>query len=188
MSFESYKRWGLVSSLFLVLIPIVVGLISGSLFLSDSNMPDYFSIINIILNIAFLILFLMAMRGFSKYYDDKSIYQNSLYAVIVGIISIIISPIILYFVSQFPSILSVILSYIIAAFFGILVGYFYRNAFYSLAENSGEVHFRHAGWLIFIGGILTVIVIGVFVILLGRMIAVLAFNSMKPKLSPNSTQ
>jgi uncharacterized membrane protein len=172
----------------LVLIPIIVGLITGSLLLSASNMPDYFSIINIILNIAFLIILLMSMRGFSQYYDDTSIYQNSLYAVVVGIIAIIISPIMLYFVGLSPSILSVTFSYIIATFFGILVGFFYRNAFYALSEKSGEEHFRHAGWLIFIGGILTIIVIGVFVVLLGRIFAVLAFKSMKPKLTPNPTQ
>jgi len=41
LSFESYKLWGLFSNLFLILIPLVVGFISGSLFLSASNIPDY---------------------------------------------------------------------------------------------------------------------------------------------------
>ena len=191
MSFQSNRIKGLISSLLLVLVPILNGLLFGGMFLLDLsiNNDHYITIINIILNVAFFILLYNAMSGFAKYYDDSKILKNSLYAIIMAIIGIITAPIILYIMDFFsPNILLLILNYIYIAVIFIPMGVFFKNAFYALGEKSDEQHFRHAGWLIFIGGLLTVIVIGIFVIFLGRMFAVLAFYSMKPKLSPNSKQ
>ena len=187
MSFKSYKLWGLVSNLFMILIPLVVLFISGSLILSASNIPDYLAIVINFSNIVILILFLMSMRGFAKYYDDTTIYQNILYVVVLGVVNIISTRFFTYFIEQFPSILRLALLLVYIGVFGILSGFFYRKAFYALSEKSGEQYFQHAGWLFFIGGILTVIVIGAFVVLLARMFAVLAFNSMKPKSSQTSS-
>jgi uncharacterized membrane protein len=153
------------------------------------NNDNYITIINIILNVAFFFILYNAMSGFAKYYEDSKIYKNSRYAVIMGIIGLITAPIVLYIMNLLsPNILLLILNYIYIAIIFIPMGVFFKNAFYALAEKSGEQHFRHAGWLIFIGGILTVIVIGIFVIFLGRMFAVLAFYSMKPKSSQTATQ
>jgi uncharacterized membrane protein len=177
---------GLVSSLLMVLVPIAVGITSGSLLLSGSSAYDnvYFLIANIVLQIVILIVFLIAMSGFAKYYDDSKIYQNSLYAVILGILSAIISPIFTHVTNALiPTYLNLIFGLIYVAIFGTLTGFFYREAFYPLAEKSGEKNLKHAGWLMFIGGILSVIFIGVFVTLLGKMFAVLGFYSVKPEAS-----
>ena len=184
MSFESYRFMGLVSTLLMVLVPIAVGIASGSLLLSDISVDVniYFLIANIILQIVFLIVFLSAMSGFAKYYDDSKIYQNSLYVVILGILAVIITPIFTHVTNLLiPTFLNLVFAMIYATIFAILSGFFYREAFYALAEKSGEKNFKHAGWLMFIGGILTVIVIGVFVALLGRMFAFSGFFSMKRK-------
>jgi uncharacterized membrane protein len=184
LSFVSLRLMGLVSTLLMIIVPIVVGITSGSLLLSGLSIYDnvYFLIANIVLQIVVLILFLMAMSGFAKYYYDSKIYQNSLYAVILGILSAIISPIFTHFTSALiPNYLNFIFGLIYVAIFGILTGFFNREAFYPLAEKSGEKNFKHAGWLMFIGGILSVIVIGVFITLLGKMFAFYGFFSMKPK-------
>lgn len=176
---------GLVSTFFMVLIPIMFGIYSGSLFLSDlsANVNVYLSIISIVSNIVVLVLFILTMSGFANYYNEVKIFQNSLYVVILNIVSIIISPIFTHFIGQYPSLISVVLGLVYVAVFGILSGFFFREAFYALAEKSDQQHFKHAGWLLFIGGILAVIVIGVFVILLGRMFAILGFYSIKQKSS-----
>jgi uncharacterized membrane protein len=179
---------GLVSSLLMVLVPIAVGITSGSVLLSNISVDAnvYLIIANIALQIVILIVFLKAMSGFAKYYEDSEIYQNSLYAVILGILSAIISPIFMHVTNALiPTYLNLIFGLIYVAIFGILTGFFYKEAFYPLAEKSGEKNLKHAGWLMFIGGILSVIVIGVFVTLLGKMFAVLGFYSMKPKVKLN---
>jgi len=73
------------------------------------------------------------------------------------------------------------LSFGFTAVFGILTAFFFRGAFNALAEKSNEQNFKYAAWLIFIGGILTIIIIGVFIVFIGRMFAFLGFYSMKPK-------
>jgi uncharacterized membrane protein len=184
LSFESYRLMGLVSTLLMVLVPIVVGIASGSLLLSNISVDVniYWLIANIIIQIVVLIVFLGAMSGFAKYYDDSKIYQNSLYVVILGILAVIITPIFTHVTnSLIPTFLNFVFGMVFLAVFGILTGFFYREAFHPLAKKSGEINFKHAGWLMFIGGILTVIVIGVFVVLLGRMFAFYGFFSMKRK-------
>jgi len=187
LSFESSRLMGLVSTLLMVLVPIVYGIASGSLLLSNiSEVNVYMIIANSAIQIIVHIVFLKAMSGFAKYYDESKIYQNSLYAVILGILATIISPIFTNVTNLLiPTFLNLVFAMIYATIFAILTGFFYREAFYALAEKSGEKNLKHAGWLMFIGGILTVIVIGVFVALLGRMFASLGFYSMKPKVEEN---
>ena len=186
MSFESSRLMGIVSTLLMVLVPIVVGIASGSLLLSNISVDVniYWLITNIIIQIVVIIVFLKAMSGFAKYYDDSKIYQNSLYVVILGILAVIITPIFTHVTNTLiPTFLNFVFGMVYLAIFAILSGYFYREAFFAMAEKSGEQNFKHSGWLMFIGGILTVIVIGVFVTLLGRMFAFYGFFSMKPKAS-----
>jgi uncharacterized membrane protein len=167
----------------MVLVPIVYGIASGSLVLSNiSEVNVYMIIANSALQIVVHIVFLKAMSGFAKYYDEFKIYQNSLYAVILSILATIISPVFTNVTNLLiPTFLNLVFAMIYATIFAILTGFFYREAFYPLAEKSGEINLKHSGWLMFIGGILTVIVIGVFVTLLGKIFAVLGFYSMKPK-------
>ena len=97
MSFESFRSMGLVSAFLLVLVPIIFGIASGTFLDSSINGNLYFRSISVILNIAFFVLFFIAMNGFSKYYSDSKIFQNSLYAVIVSCVGIISSLIVLHF-------------------------------------------------------------------------------------------
>jgi uncharacterized membrane protein len=176
---------GLVSTFLLVLVPIIFTIASWTLLGSSTNGNFYLTIINISLNIIFFILFFMGMKGFSEYYNDSQIFKNSLYAIIVNCVGIISSPFILDFMvqSQLHPILNLLLSFGFPALFGILSGFFYNGAFSALAEKSSEQNFKYAGWLILLGGILALMLIGIYVVFIGRMFAFLGFYSMKPKSS-----
>ena len=207
MSFESLRLKGRVSTLLMLLFPIILGITSVFLSLlrlySSSN--PYVSIFFIIPNFAVYILFLVAMNGFAKYYDDSKIFKNSLYAFIVSNTTGIAFLIIAYtfvtpILDQLPTYisspgdvpqLSLVLPFIqvvafiwlAMAFIGILNGFFYRRAFYALAEKSGEQNFKQAGLFMFIGGILMIIFVGALLFFIGLIFAILGFFSMKPKAS-----
>lgn len=205
MSFESLRLKGRVSTLLMLLVPIIVG--STSVLLSllrlySSNNP-YVSIIFVIPNFVVYILFLVAMNGFAKYYNDSKIFTNSLCAFIVSNATGIAFLIITYtfvtpLLDQLPTTisspgdvpqLSVVLPiiqvvafiWIAMALIGILNGFFYRRAFNALAEKSGEQNFKQAGLFMFIGGILMIIFVGALLYLIGLIFAILGFFSMKPK-------
>ena len=207
MSFESYRLKGRVASLLMVLFPIITVITSVllSLFGFSTSANPYLSFIFVIPNFAFYILFLVGMNGFARYYDDPKIFKNSLYALIVSITGGIASLIVTYtFVTpildqlstyitspgNFPpiSVISSILQvfvfiWVSVSVIGILNGFFYRRAFYALAEKSGENNFKQAGLFMFIGGILMIIFIGSLLYFIGLIFAILGFFSMKPKSS-----
>jgi uncharacterized membrane protein len=176
---------GLGSTFLLVIVPIIFTIASWTLLGSSTNGNLYLTIINISLNIIFFILFFLGMKGFSEYYNDSRIFKNSLYAIIVNCVGIISAPFILDFMvqSQLHPILNLLLSFGFPAVFGILSGVFYNGAFRALAEKSTEQNFKYAGWLIFVGGILAIILIGIYVVFIGRLFAFLGFYSMKPNSS-----
>jgi uncharacterized membrane protein len=202
---------GRISALLIVLLPIIMVSISVPLSLlrlySPSNNP-YVSIVFIIPNYAFIILFLVAMNGLAKYYGDPKIFKNCLYAFIIGITTGITSFIIMYnfvtpildqlstYINSSGNVppLSVLLSLLqVAAFIwlavsivAILGGFLYRRAFYALAEKSGERNFRQAGLFMLVGGILMIVFVGALLVFIGWIFAVLGFFSMKPKASQAS--
>lgn len=71
----------------------------------------------------------------------------------------------------------------------ILNGFFFRRAFYALAEKSGEQNFKQAGLFMLIDGIdvLTVVFVGGLIFFVGLIFAVLGFFSMIPKASQNQS-
>ena len=69
----------------------------------------------------------------------------------------------------------------------ILNGILYRRAFYALAEKSGEPNFKQVGSYMFTGGILMIVIVGVFMVLIGWGLAFKGFSSMKPKSSQTSS-
>ena len=170
MSFEAYRLKGRISRILMVSIPIILG-ISIVLLSSLGLAPSMFlSLIFVIPNYGVYILFLVAMKGFAKYYDDFKIFKNCLYAFIVSLIGGIISfiftfsfviPIINQISPSMPNLMitpsreiiwSIIQAFIsiwaIVSVIGILNGFFYRRAFYALAEKSGEDNFKQAGLFI----------------------------------------
>jgi uncharacterized membrane protein len=164
---------------------------------------SYLSFIFSIPIYAAYILFLAAMNGLAKYYNDLAIFRNSLYGFVTSVFGGIVFIIIIYafLIPTFdqlittpitpgtPPSLSVLLPFLrviavvwLSVFVMALVqGIFYRPAFYALAEKSGESNFRTAGLLMLIGGVLTIILVGGLIFFIGWIFAAMGFFSMRAK-------
>lgn len=205
MSFESSRSKGRIATLLIILLPIITAIVSAPLYffrLPISNII-YLSAVFSALSYAGYILFLVAMNGMSKYYNDSKIFKNSLYGFVASIVGAVAFTTIVYAflvplfdeliaysttpgavppLSIFISFLQVIVVIWLSAFvIAILNGFFYRRAFYTLADKSGEGNFRTAGLLMIIGGALTIVLVGGLIFFIGWIFAAMGFFSMKPK-------
>jgi uncharacterized membrane protein len=167
MSLESGKNLAGIGSIFLV-IPV-----------------PFLSIVGII-------LVLVGMKNLSKAYNDESIWKNTLYAVIFGIIGIVASSLTLFslfFGGIFAStalgvgdtagiagfFAGLIIFLVVAFIFYILEAIYIRRAFDSLANRSGVSLFRTGGMLLLIGAILTIVLVGLFLIFIAWILILVAF-------------
>src|SRR5665647_1630044 len=170
MSFESFRSKGLVATLLIILLPIVSAVISVALVFSNVlSSSIYLSLFFSLLGYAGYVLFLSAMNGLSKHYNDPKIFRNSLYGFITTIIGAIVFIFLLEVflfpafdqlntfnqvntvknvaatpsVSTFLSFLTVVVFIWLGQFvIALFQGIFFRRAFYALAEKSGESRFR----------------------------------------------
>ncbi len=140
-----------------------------------------------------IIMILIGLKGLAEHYKDDSIYRNAIRGVLFGIIGIIavsvgvVAAIVGGFFSVFTlgaagiigGILTLILILVVAFVFYLLMAMYFKRAFDSLAERSGEQLFHTAGTLLFIGAILTIVGIGLFLIFIAWIIATVGFFSMK---------
>ena len=205
MSFESSRSKGRIATLLIVLLPIISVVVYLPLYvfrLSTSNII-YLSVILSALSYVGYILFLVAMHGLSKVYNDAKIFKNSLYGFTASIVGAITFTLAVYAV--LVPILDQLTTYatspgtvpplsIIVSFLQVMVfvwiggsilaainGFFYRRAFYALAEKSGEGNFRTAGLFMVLGGALTIVIVGGLIFFIGWIVAAMGFFSMKPK-------
>ena len=167
MSLESGKNLAGIGSIFLV-IPV-----------------PFLSIVGII-------MVLIGMKNLSKAYNDESIWKNTLYAVIFGIIGIVASGVTLvslFFGGIFAGaalglgdatglvglIAGLIIFLVVAFIFYLLEAIYIRRAFDSLANKSGVGLFRTGGMLLLIGAILTIVLVGLFLIFIAWILILVAF-------------
>ena len=203
MSFESSRSIGRAGTLLTVattiIAPIIVvvafflGLLQNIfLFVAVFSVLSYFG----------QVLFLVAMNRFASYYQSRAIFRDALYGFITQIVGSVVSLVLTFWTfSYFRDFLertprtpsgapSISFAFAFIAFFlviwlGVLVialvqAFFYRRAFYALAEKSGENNFRQAGFFMLLGAALTIIVIGGLIFFVGWIFAVLGFFSMRP--------
>ena len=178
MSLESGKNLGGIGSIFLV-IPV-----------------PFLSIVGII-------LVLVGMNNLSKAYNDPSIWKNTLYAVIFGIIGIIASGLTLFslfFGGIFASaafgagtgligfFAGLIIFLVVAFIFYILEAIYIRRAFDSLASKSGVGLFRTGGLLLLIGAVLTIVLVGLFLIFIAWILILVAFFQIPTSSMPPQSQ
>jgi uncharacterized membrane protein len=153
----------------------------GAILLIFSFIP----VAGLLLGIVGVILLLMGMKGLADYYQDHSIYQNALMGVIYLIIGIIATFVVLIgfiFGTLFGGILAVgllILAVIVLFVFYLLGAMSFRKAFSTLAQKSGEHMFETAGFILYIGAILTIILVGLALVLVAWILLAIAFFSMK---------
>jgi len=176
MSLESGKNLGGIGSIFLV-IPV-----------------PFISIVGII-------LVLIGMERLSKAYNDPSIWKNTLYAVIFGIIGIVASGLTLasvFFGGIFATaafgatglagfFAGLIIFLVIAFIFYILEAIFIRRAFDSLANRSGVGLFRTGGLLLLIGAVLTIVLVGLLLIFIAWILILVAFFQIPTNQAPSQS-
>ena len=149
----------------------------GALFLVIGSFIPFLSLVGII-------LLLIGLRDLAKYYGDNSIFQDSLYAVIFGIIGIVAAGVLLVslFLGGLGAFLGlaagIIVALIVAFIFYILMALYFRRTFDSLAEKSGQGMFKTAGLLLLIGAILTIVIVGLILIFVAWILATVAFFQM----------
>jgi uncharacterized membrane protein len=149
----------------------------GALLLVIGSFVPFLSLVGII-------LLLVGLRDLARHYNDNSIFQNALYAVIFGIIGIVAAGVLLVslFISGAGAFLGlaagIIGALIVAFIFYILMALYFRRAFDSLADKSGQGMFRTAGLLLLVGAVLTIVIVGLVLIFVAWILVTVAFFSM----------
>jgi uncharacterized membrane protein len=132
------------------------------------------------------ILTLIAVKYVSDSLQDRSIFNNMIYAVITGIIGAAVGAGFVFsgvFFSVFTSGLSGIFG--VVAFLGIIwisliiSAIFIRRSFDTMATRLNIKSFRTAGTLYFVGAILTIVLIGFVILLIAYIFQIVAFFSIE---------
>jgi uncharacterized membrane protein len=205
MSFESSRSKGRIATLLIVLLPIIssVVYVPFSFLRLPTNNIIYLSLVLSAVSYAGYILFLVAMKGMSKVYNDDKIFKNSLYGFSASIVGAIVFLVVVFRflvptldqltayantpgtippLSIITSFLQVMVAVLIGgSILAAITGFFYRRAFYALAEKSGANNFHTAGLLMMLGGALTIVVVGGLIFYIGWITAAIGFFSLKPK-------
>jgi len=199
MTLESSKNLCGVGSLLLLLTPLPVGFIGGSLGLVG------------------IILLLIGLKGMSDHYREQGIFNNALYGfilMVVGVVVVAAVVVVTMFammssiginlsdVSSWSSIGPAMMGYfgnpsnlgnmwgfigaIIAALvvlfvFVIVASMFIRKSLNSLAKKTGVHFFETAGILLLIGAVLTIIAVGLVLIWVAFLLVTIAFFQVKVK-------
>ncbi len=168
----------------------------GSIFLIFGLIPT----VGWALGIVGVVLLLRSMKEFANYYQDNEIYKNSLTGLkyyVIALIALAVSAagFIVTFVTMGTIItfnignlisLAVGITFLVVAFvFYVLAARHLKRTFDTLAQKSGEHSFETAGTLLWIGSILTIIGVGLFLIFIAWIFAVIGFFTMK---SPQQQQ
>jgi uncharacterized membrane protein len=153
-----------------------------------------------ILGIIGVVLLLRGMKELSNYYQDETIYQNSLTGVKYYVVAIIAAAVAIaaivvgvgsatgftfgtnfVFTTGFIVGLLAFLGVLVVAFvFYILATMHLRKTFDTLAQKSGEASFTTAGTLMWWGALLSIILVGFLLILIAWIFATIGFFTMKP--------
>ena len=205
MAFQSGRNLGLTGSLMIVVLPVLSVLFVIAMLLLRFPAASFSSGIYI-LSYAMLgitsfiayILVVVAMRRLSDYYNEPSIYKNTLYGFVFNIVGAAVGVVtyLVFIVSLigrqpvgttvnaswvYQFLFGVFGFFIIVFVFGVLSAFFYMRAFNALAEKSKVDNFKTAGLLILIGTVLTIVVIGGLVVWVAWILAALGFYSVKPQ-------
>lgn len=168
----------------------------GSILLLLSLIPY----IGWVLGIVGIVLLVKAMKELSNYYQDEKIYQNTWTGIKYYVVAIVAAAVAIVAITVGAAsatnlfagdfVFSAAFAVGLAAFFaGLIVAFvFYvlaathlRKVFNTLAEKSGEKSFETAGTLLWIGSILTIIVVGLLLIFIAWIFATVGFFSMKSR-------
>ncbi len=153
-----------------------------------------------VLGIVGIVLLLKGMKELSYYYQDETIYQNSLtgvkyYVVAIVAAAVAVTSIVVgaasatalftgsfVFTAGFAvSLIAFLVGLITAFVFFVLASTHLKRTFSILAEKSGETSFNTAGTFLWIGSLLTIIGVGLILIFIAWIFVVIGFFSMKSR-------
>lgn len=162
---------------------------------SNKNLAGIGSILLMfpVLSIVGIILLYVGIKGLSEYYKDESIMRYavrgfiflfiSAVAIAVALPLLIISGMFSVFILGPLGIgfglLSFLFAIVLVFIFYVIAAMNLRKSFNSLAQKSGEHMFETAGTLLFIGSILTILLVGFLLIFIAWIMATIAFLSIK---------
>jgi uncharacterized membrane protein len=145
-----------------------------------------------VLTIVGAILLIIGLKGLADNYNDQSIYQNALYAIIfliIGGVAGVAVFVLLFFGIGFSSLFYLgagllalggfIAALAVVFVFYLLAAIYFRRTLTSLAQKTGENMFNTAGTLFFVGAILTIILVGLILVFIAWILATVAFFSMR---------
>ncbi|MDW8062725.1 MAG: DUF996 domain-containing protein [Candidatus Caldarchaeum sp.] len=147
-----------------------------------------------VLGIVGLILLLLALRYVSTAVQQPPIFQNALYAVIIGIIGTVVA-LALGGATLFGALgggfmgpvgdelapdlfalfAGILVAVLVAWIFGVASSFFLRRAFNLTGDALGIKLFKTAGLLVFLGAILTIILVGAIITLVAYVLLAVAF-------------
>ncbi|WP_054857720.1 DUF996 domain-containing protein [Vulcanisaeta sp. JCM 16159] len=138
------------------------------------------------------ILLLIALNKASKAYGNDAIWSNALKALIIAIVGGILGTLIaVLFVSIFAifnaafsgsatAATASIIGILAAAYALIVVsGYFWKNAYIELARSSNINDFQRAAKWIWLGALLTIILVGIILYIIGLAYSAAGFNKLR---------
>ncbi len=155
-----------------------------------------------VLGIVGVVLLAKAMKEFSNYYQDQSLYHEAWTGIKFYIIAIVAAAVAIVgivlgaasatsmfaenanfiFTAGFAAGLITLLAGLVVAFvFYVLAANHLKDCFNNLAKKSGERNFDTAATLLWIGAILTIIGVGLILILVAWIFATIGFFSMRAR-------
>jgi uncharacterized membrane protein len=154
-----------------------------------------------VLGIVGIILLIKSVREFSNYYQDQSIYQNSLtgikyYIVALVAATVAVTAMVIGVLSATAFTFTGLASFafttglgvgLIALFAGLVIAFIFyvlaashlRKTFNTLSEKTGDQSLATAGTLLWVGSILTIIGVGLILIFVAWIFATIGFFTMK---------
>jgi len=152
-----------------------------------------------VLSIIGVVLLLIAIKGFSQYYQDPSMYDNSLRGFIYYIIAAIAFAVafallfagiatIFVFGLGILGIIGFVVALIIAFIFYVMAAKRLKMTLNTLSQRTGEKSFETAGMLLYWGAILTIVFVGFILIFIAWIFATIGFFQMKTPAQQNAPQ
>lgn len=163
-------------------------------------------ILSLLIDIVGLILVLIAVKYISDEAKDARIFNNYLYAVIIGIVGTVIAIVIAFilFLTLFvnflhfvtvgiftiplsASIILLVIPLIIIYFISIIQAIFIRRSFNDIARVAGVPLFSTTALLILIGAILIIVLVGFIILFIASILQIVSFFSLPDRLPQKHT-
>ena len=157
-----------------------------------------------VLAIIGVVLLVIGVKELSSYYQDERVYQNTLAGVKFYVVAVVAAAAAIVAImigiasatdwkfTNFPTsfvptvgfgigVAALLAGLVIGFVFYILAASHLKRVFDSLAQKSGEASFATAGTLLWLGAILTIVLVGLVLIFVAWIFATVGFFSMKSR-------